>query len=76
MSEIRSDAATALEKAKAAYHAEKAQAKFAPVRMHQEADPRVRANLPTPGKVDTAKAGCGHESGNQEGRICRPPQAN
>jgi hypothetical protein len=39
------------------------------VHEHQEADLRIRANLPTPGKVETAKAGCGHESGNQEGRI-------
>jgi hypothetical protein len=37
-------------------------------------DQRVQANLPTPGKVETAKAGCGHENGNQEGRIRGPPQ--
>ena len=43
------------------------------VREHPEADRSVRANLPTPGKVETAKAGCGHESGNQEGRIAGPP---
>ena len=36
--------------------------------LHQEMDLTVQANLPTPGKVDAAKAGCGHESSNQEGR--------
>jgi hypothetical protein len=41
---------------------------------HQEAelDPLQPAS---PGKVDAAKAGCGHKRGNQEGRTC-PPQAN
>ena len=35
---------------------------------------RLRTHQPaSPGKVDAAKAGCGHERGNQEGRTC-PPQ--
>jgi hypothetical protein len=37
------------------------------VREHQEADLSFRANLPTPGKVETAKAGCGHKSGQPRG---------
>ena len=34
---------------------------------HQETDPRVRANLPTPGKVDTARAGCGPKRATKKG---------
>jgi len=42
--------------------------------LHQEADLSVRTNLPTPGKVETARAGCDHASGNYKGRIGGPPQ--
>jgi hypothetical protein len=44
--------------------------------LHQEMDSRVHSNLPSPGKVETARAGCGHESGNEEGRISGPSQFN
>jgi hypothetical protein len=36
---------------------------------------RVQNQPASPGKVDAAKAGCGHASDNQEGGYVRPPQA-
>jgi len=48
------------------------------VHEHQEAD-QFRANLPTPGKVETAKAGCGYARWQpREAAAClraKPPQS-